>query len=32
MNVIHDEGDLECDTGMGGKPVQFNSSLLSLSG
>jgi len=23
MDVIHEEGDFECDSGMGGKPVQL---------
>ena len=23
MDVIHEEGEFECDTGMDGKPVQF---------
>jgi len=23
MNVIHEEGDFECNTGMDGKPVQL---------
>jgi len=23
MDVIHEKGDLECDTGMDGKPVQL---------